>query len=283
MPEGEIIECAREAFHFGYGTVVLQSGEDFGLSTEWIAGVVRRIKAETGLAVTLSLGERPDADFITWRDAGADRYLIRFETSDPVLYARIHPQRPGQEWKDRFAILRRLRELGYEIGSGVMTGIPGQTYESLARDIELFRELDLDMIGVGPFIPHPQTPLGSPGEGPAEMVDQVPAAESMVYKVIALARLVCPDANIPSTTALATVNRDHGRELGLMRGANIVMPNLTPVRYRALYEIYPEKVCISETAGDCRGCISDRILSIGRDVGAGAGGRRRKQPAVLNG
>ncbi len=271
MTEAEILDCARQADAFGYGTVVIQAGEDYGLTREWVAGVVRRIKAETPLAVTLSLGERPDADLAAWRDIGADRYLLRFETSCRALYDRIHPPRGGKR-SDRFAILARLRELGYEVGSGVMIGIPGQTFEDLAEDILWFGRLDLDMIGVGPFIAHPETPLGVPGTlPPAPEHDQVPASEAMTYKVVALARLVCPRTNIPSTTALATLNLAEGRELGLQRGANVVMPNLTPVRYRALYEIYPAKACIGESAEDCHGCMRRRIESLGRTVGAGQG------------
>ena len=135
----------------------MQAGEDYGITTEWLAGVVRRIKQETPLAVTLSLGERPYEDLAAWREAGADRYLLRFETSDPALYRLIHPAYGGDARRDRLAILGELRRLGYEVGSGVMVGIPGQTYESLARDVALFGAhcLDLDMIGVGPYIEHP--------------------------------------------------------------------------------------------------------------------------------
>ncbi len=150
-----------------------------------------------------------------------------------------------------------------------MVGIPGQTYETLARDIELFRELQLDMIGVGPFISHPNTPLGAHDSTAGDQ--QVPNTEEMTYKVMALARLVCPTANIPSTTALATLNKAQGRELGLARGANIVMPNLTPLQSRAMYEIYPAKVCINETAEQCSNCIQARIKSIGRTIGTGRG------------
>jgi biotin synthase len=275
MTEDEILACARDAVEFGYGTVVLQAGEDYGLETEWVARVVRRIKRETGLAATLSLGERPDADLEAWRAAGADRYLLRFETSDPRLYELIHPSLPDRV-SDRVAVLRTLERLGYEVGSGVMIGIPGQSYASLARDIELFRELDLDMIGVGPFIAHPQTPLGGGGLGPELLPsEQVPASELMVYKVLALTRLACPEANIPSTTALATLNKVNGREHGLMRGANIVMPNLTPPEYRVRYEIYPDKACINETASACRSCLRLRVESIGRRLGVGPGERRR--------
>jgi biotin synthase len=271
MTEDEIIACAHEAAGYGYGTVVMQAGEDYGITREWVSGLIRRIKRETDLAVTLSLGERTDEEFRDWFEAGADRYLLRFETSNRALYDRIHPPLPGKP-SDRIALLRGLGRIGYETGSGVMIGIPGQTYDDLANDILMFRELDLDMIGVGPYIPHHATPLGNPdlaAHGAA--ADQVPNSEAMTYKVIALSRLACPQANIPSTTALATINTGSGRELGLSRGANIVMPNVTPRKYRALYEIYPSKACIDETAAECRSCMSRRIFSIGRTIGTGRG------------
>ncbi len=274
MTAGEIIACAGQAAALGYGTVVLQAGEDYGIGRDWLADVVRRIKGERRLAVTLSLGERPQDDLAAWRAAGADRYLLRFETSDPALYDRIHPPLAGRP-SDRFAILERLADLGYEVGSGVMIGIPGQTFASLAADLLLFAALDLDMIGVGPFIPHPATPLGR-GELPhAPAGEQVPNTELMTCKVVALARLVCPDANIPSTTALATVNPAGGREIGLARGANVVMPNLTPMRYRTLYELYPGKACLRETAAEGGPGVSRAIEGMGRTVGAGPGPRRR--------
>jgi biotin synthase len=275
----EILDCARQAAAMDYGTVVLQAGEDPGITIEWMADVVRQIKRETKLAVTLSLGERSLEELTAWREAGADRYLLRFETSDRKLYDFIHPRLTAQPDRpsDRVAILKQLRMLGYEIGSGIMVGIPGQSLSSVADDILLFRELDLDMIGVGPFIPHPSTPLGKDQalkNLPAE--DQVLADELMVYKVIALTRLACPEANIPSTTALATINTVNGRELGLQRGANVVMPNLTPTPYRALYEIYPNKACINETGQVCNNCLLSRISAIGRQAGIGPGGRIRR-------
>ncbi len=274
MTQEEILSCARQIVGLGYGTIVLQSGENPAMPADWLAEVVARIKAETPLAVTLSVGERATEDYARWRAAGADRYLLRFETSDRVLFESIHPHARGG--RDRIAILRELRGLGYETGSGVMIGIPGQTYASLAADIERFAELDLDMIGCGPWIAHPGTPLAvdadvwmaAPGE-------QVPATEGMAYKVIALSRLVCPRANIPATTALATLNPAQGRELGLQRGANIVMPNVTPAPYREQYEIYPGKACIRETADDCKSCLDRRIASIGRIAGTGRGDARR--------
>ena len=274
LTEAEILECARKAVQFGYGTVVLQSGEDPGLTCHWLVNLIRRLKTETPLAVTLSLGERAENEFAAWREAGADRYLLRFETSNRRLYDAIHPPRNG-EISDRPAILRKLRELGYEVGSGAMIGIPGQTYGDLADDIELFAALDLDMIGVGPYLVHPDTPLADPRNWPeAPESEQVPATELMTYKVLALARLKCPRANIPATTALATLNIARGRELGLERGANVIMPNLTPLKYRIHYEIYPAKACIRETADQCDACLGGRIASMGRRVGVGRGDSR---------
>lgn len=292
MTDEEVLSCARQAKQFGYGTVVLQSGEDPQMTLDWIASLIRQIKTETHLAVTLSLGERSMEELDAWRNAGADRYLLRFETSNPVLFSRIHPPKKGSSHpNDRVDLLKQLHRFGYEVGSGVMVGIPGQTYSDLANDLELFRELDLDMIGLGPYLPHPETPLGKtalevspghheqsggqPNEPPMEHEHgQVPASELMTYKMLALTRMVCPKANIPSTTALATMNLAQGRELGLQRGANIVMPNLTPSKYRIHYEIYPSKACIRETADQCHTCMNTRIRSIGRSVGTGPGHAR---------
>jgi len=278
MTRGEILECAREAARLGYGSVVMQAGEDPGLTKEFISELVEEIKTATGLAVTLSLGERKDDELRAWKAAGADRYLLRFETSDPVLYDRIHPSLPGN-LSDRFAQLERMRDMGYEIGTGVMVGIPGQSWEILAQDIDTFRHYDMDMIGVGPFLPSPRTDLGGP-EAANFYLDaerQVPNDELTTLKVVALTRLVCPESNIPSTTALATIDPAAGRELGLTRGANVVMPNVTPSKYRVLYEIYPGKACIHETAQVCRDCMERRITSIGRLLGKGPGGRHTRK------
>lgn len=271
MTPEEILECARLAVGFGYGTLVIQAGEDYGISTDWLSEIIRRVKRETALAITLSLGERDDNELVAWREAGADRYLLRFETSNRELYDRIHPPLPGRT-SDRFQILRRLKEIGYEVGSGIMVGIPGQTFQDLANDILLFREYDIDMIGIGPYIPHPETPLGRSGAlTAASSEDQVPATELMTCKVVALTRILCPLINIPSTTALATINRAEGREHGLSRGANICMPNLTPRKYRELYEIYPSKASCDENADESNARIQGRIRALGRTIGKGRG------------
>jgi biotin synthase len=285
MPHDEVLQCAGEAASYGYGTVVLQAGEDPGLDAESIASLVQDIKKNYDLAVTLSLGERSNDELKLWREAGADRYLLRFETSNEKLFHEVHPPLPskdGEPHRSRIDMLRSLREIGFEIGSGVMIGLPGQTYDDLANDILLFNDLDLDMIGVGPFISHPTSQLGrelEDGEQSDSSLEenskQVPSEELMVYKTMALTRIVCPESNIPSTSALATLNLETGRELGLSRGANVVMPNLTPAEYRIHYEIYPNKACIRETAEKCHHCMGGRIRSIGRVPGVGHGGRLR--------
>jgi biotin synthase len=267
MSAEEVLACAVKAVEFRFGTVVLQAGEDPGLDPTWVADLVRKIKNETGLAVTLSLGEQSEAVFRAWKQAGADRYLLRIETTNAQLLRHIHP---GEPHGTRVQNLERLADLGYEVGSGIMVGIPGQTYAMLAKDIAWFRKMDLDMIGIGPYLPHPDTPLA----GISEASDQVPRDEVTVEKTLALTRLVCPDANLPATTALATLNRAKGRENALCRGANVVMPNLTPVRYRRMYEIYPHKACIDETDEACYQCLTRRIITLGRTIGIGPGSRQ---------
>ena len=271
LSDDEVLAATRRAVELGYGTVVLQAGEDAALDRDRVASLVRRIKDAADLAVTLSLGERPRDELRAWRDAGADRYLLRFETSNRPLYEQVHPPRAGHARYDRIEALRVLRELGYEVGSGTLVGLPGQTYDDVAADIEWFARLELDMIGVGPFLPHPATPLGH-GEparlGPGR---QVPNDETTACKVVALTRLACPDANIPATTALATLDPEGGRESGLRRGANVVMPNLTPPKYRAYYEIYPAKACLGEDVESFHEELRRRIESVGRTVGTGRG------------
>jgi len=276
IPADVVLDCARKAKQFGYGTLVMQSGEDYGLTRDWVADRCREIKEQTGLAITLSLGERPDEDLAAWRAAGADRYLLRFETSDDELYRHIHPDLPGRA-SDRMAILRTLQELGYEAGTGIMVGIPGQTYRSVADDVDLFRHMDMDMIGIGPYLPHPATELGrefarrqTEDDWPP---DQIPNTELMTCKVVALTRLVRPDANLPATTALSLVDKAAGRAHGLQRGANVVMPNLTPLEYRIKYEIYPEKAAVHETAEVINASIMALLESLGRTIGVGPGGR----------
>jgi biotin synthase len=265
----EILTAAESADRLGYGTVVLQAGEDPQLTGEFIGNIIRTIKDRWGLAVTLSLGERSDQELVAWRDAGADRYLLRFETSDRQLLDRIHPPLPDRPG-DRLALLRRLRQIGYEIGSGMLIGIPGQTLDSLARDVELLAELELDMIGVGPFVPHPATPLGRQLAHAGHEQEVRPDTETTA-KVLALGRLLCPAAHIPATSALATIDPAGGRLLGLARGADVIMPNLTPAPYRRYYEIYPAKASADATIEQTHRDILAAIAAAGRTVGTGRG------------
>jgi biotin synthase len=279
MSPEEILETARLASTLGYGTVVMQSGEDATMPAQWLAEIVREIKRQTHLAITLSTGERPYEDLALWREAGADRYLMRFETSSPTLYDQLHP--PGNNGlKNRLAVLNMLRELDYEVGSGTLVGSPGQTWDDLANDILLFKELGLDMVGVGPFIPHPKTPAGR-GELPLAPPDQqVPNTAEMGYKTIALTRILCPMTNIPSTTALATLNSRHGREWGLSRGANVIMPNLTPQKYRILYNIYPAKASSTEDARQTHEAACRQLHAMGRPPGIGRGDSPKRMARV---
>ncbi len=277
MTEEEILECVAFANKNGYRTIVLQSGEDPVLSAERIAKLIQKIREFADMAITLSVGEQDGATLKLWKEAGADRYLLRFETSDEKLFQKIHPSAHGKRLQYRINQLRTLKELGYEAGGGVMVGIPYQTYESLAQDILLFKELDLDMIGVGPYIPHPDTPLGR------EFLDNyrldkekfVPNNELMTYKVLALTRIVCPDTNIPATTALATVNTSKGRILGLQRGANVIMPNITPPKYKKLYELYPGKSSADDDPEIIHQNVLNMIKEAGRIPGKGKGDRQK--------
>ncbi|MCE1229888.1 MAG: [FeFe] hydrogenase H-cluster radical SAM maturase HydE [Firmicutes bacterium] len=281
MTREDILECADRALEYGFGTVVMQAGEDPGITGPWMAEIIATLKQRTGLAITLSLGERSEDDLKAWRNAGADRYLLRFETTDDELYRRIHPpvgSSSSSSASDRIRQLERMRDLGYEIGTGVMVGIPGQTWETLTQDILAFRHYDMDMIGIGPYLPSPGTPLdGTLGEtlrGEAG-ARQVPNDSLTTLKAVALTRLVCPRTNIPSTTALATADPSQGRANGLSRGANVIMPNLTQPRYRELYQIYPGKAGLHETADITVGRIREQIRLLGRTTGQGPGSSPR--------
>jgi biotin synthase len=256
MSPAEIIAAAEHGAELGYKTVVLQSGEDPAYGGEVMAEIIRAIK-RLGLVVTLSVGEREPGEYELWRLAGAERYLMRHETADPVLYDSLHP---GQTLARRISLLKVLKGLNYQVGTGFMVGLPGQTAETLLADLELVRELDAEMVGIGPFIPHPETPLGPNIGGTAEQT----------CLMVALTRIFLPYALIPATTALGSIS-PLGRELALKSGANVVMPNLTPRIHRADYQIYPGKICLGEEAAECRGCITRRIMSIGRQVAAGPG------------
>ncbi len=241
------------------GTIVLQAGETPGYSDQDMARLLQRIKAEApGLAITLSIGNRPREVYALWKDAGMDRYLLRFETSDPILFARLHPD---CSLEARLQCLRDLQSLGVQTGGGFMIGLPGETLDTLADNILLCREFDFDMIGIGPYIPHPETPLGHQPNAYAEDPD-------MFFRAIAVLRLANPDAHIPATTAFDAWF-PNGRDLALQRGANVFMPNATPGPLRKNYQLYPGKPCVDEDASDCALCVQARLRAIGRPVAQG--------------
>lgn len=256
----EIVHMAEQAVGYGYRTVVLQSGEDAWFNVDRMTDIIRRIKA-LGIAITLSLGEKPFADYQAYREAGADRYLLRIETTDRALYEKHDP---GMSFDARLRCLQDLRTLGFEVGTGCLVGLPGQSLASLAADILFFQQIDADMVGIGPFIPNPDTPLRDAAGG----------WFVLSRKVMALTRLLLPDSNIPATTAMETLH-PQGRLLALQSGANVVMPNVTEGDYRRLYALYPGKICINDTPGHCRGCITGKIQSIGRRVSDTQGFRQR--------
>lgn len=267
LTDEEIFACVDKALELGYGTAVLQAGEDKTIDPERIVRIIKQIKKTTGLAITLSLGEWPDDIYQLWKQAGADRYLLKFETSDRNLFERIHP---GSD-QYRTEMIPRIQQLGFEMGSGVMVGLPGQSYQSLAGDIMLFSKLNLDMIGVGPFIPDPDTIMGKQPElFNLDVENQVPNSEIMAIKAIALTRLKCPTTNMPVTTSLATLNSDNGLEKALCCGGNVIMPNLTPMRYRTDYQIYPGKASLVEPEMFLAK-LKHRFEAIGRHISKGRG------------
>ena len=252
----QILDTAETAAKTGYRTLVLQSGEDPAISAAFVADITREIK-KLDVAVTLSCGERSYEVYKLWRQAGADRYLIKQETADPALYKSI---RPGHTLAERLQCQKWLKELGYQLGSGCMIGLPGQNVQTLARDLQLMKELQADMSGMGPFIPHPETPLRFGTTG----------SISMTLKMLATARLYMPWILLPATTALASLHPE-GRELALRAGANVIMPNVTPEDVRSLYQIYPGKLNTEDNMKDYYNRIRTMIESEGRTVATGFG------------
>ncbi|WP_372798260.1 [FeFe] hydrogenase H-cluster radical SAM maturase HydE [Pontiella sp.] len=265
MDEEEIFKEAMWAHEAEYGSCVIQSGERQDEAyIAMIERVVRRIAAASGgtMGITLSLGEQTEEVYRRWKDAGAHRYLLRIETTNPELYAKIHPADHSMEV--RKACLESLRRTGYQVGTGVMMGLPGQTMEDLADDILFLKAIDIDMVGMGPYIPHSDTPMGQ--EIPAYTDAEKSAALQLGLKMIAVTRIVLRDINIAAATALQALEYT-GREQGLKCGANVIMPNLTETEFRPKYQLYDNKPCTDENSAMCRGCLSGRIKGIGETIG----------------
>lgn len=264
LSECEIIECADYGYSLGYRTVVLQGGEDpyftDGALCRMIAGIKQR---HPDMAITLSVGERSRESYERLFEAGADRYLLRHEAAAPDLYRRWHP--PSLSLENRLRCLRDLRDIGYAVGCGFIVGGPYQTAAHLAEDLKFVEEFGPDMCGIGPFVPHHATPFAGFSPGTAELT----------CYLLSIIRLIKPEILLPATTALGTID-PKGRERGILAGANVVMPNLSPTAVRRHYELYDNKICTGEEAAECRGCLGARMLGIGYNVVVDRGDPRKR-------
>lgn len=250
----QILECCENGYILGFRTFVLQGGEDSYFTDELLCPLVSEIKRRhPDCAVTLSLGERSDESYGRLHEAGADRYLLRHEAASETLYSKLHP--PEMSWENRRKCLYTLKKLGYQVGAGFMVGAPFQTARDLLCDLRFMQELRPEMIGIGPFVPHRDTPFSTQNRGKLRLT----------LRLLGILRLTFPDALIPATTALGTI-APNGRELGLAFGCNVVMPNLSPVSVRKKYELYNDKICTGEEAAECHICLENRIKSAGYNV-----------------
>ena len=251
LTEEQIISCADEGYGLGFRTFVLQGGEDPYYTDEVLIRIIKSIKEHhPDCAVTLSMGERSYESYKALHEAGADRYLLRHETADKEHYQSLHPKE--MSFDNRMQCLKELREIGYQVGCGFMVGSPGQTAEHLAKDLKFIEEFKPDMCGIGPFIPHKDTPFRDKPAGTLELT----------CYLLSIIRLIHPPVLLPATTALGTIH-PLGREMGIQAGANVVMPNLSPVTVRDKYMLYDNKICTGEESAQCRGCLDSRMRSIG--------------------
>lgn len=263
LTEEEILSCAGEGYALGFRTFVLQGGEDGYFTDDVLCGLVRELKTRfPDCAVTLSMGERSRESYQALHDAGADRYLLRHETADETHYGKLHPAE--MSFSDRMRCLQDLREIGYQVGCGFMVGSPYQTNKELAKDLQFIEDFKPDMCGIGPFIPHKDTPFREYGAGTLELT----------CFLLSVIRLIHPPVLLPATTALGTIH-PLGRERGIQAGANVVMPNLSPVSVRKKYELYDNKICTGEESAQCRGCLQQRMASIGYELAVDRGDIRR--------
>ena len=254
LSEDEILSCCDDGCSLGFRTFVLQGGEDGYYSDEVMCRIVREIKRRhPDCAVTLSLGERGEESFKRLFDAGADRYLLRHETADEAHYSKLHPE--GMSASYRKSLLYKLKEIGYQTGAGFMVGSPYQTVENLADDLLFIESLRPQMCGIGPFIPHKDTVFRGFEQGGLELT----------LTLLSVIRLMNPDILLPSTTALGTIH-PKGREMGILHGANVIMPNLSPREHRKDYAIYDNKICTGEEAAECVPCLARRMKSIGYQI-----------------
>ncbi len=270
LDDETILKTALYAHENNLGSIVLQAGErNDTLFVDRIDALLQRIKKATNgeLGITLSLGEQSRATYQRWFNSGAHRYLLRIETSNRALYEQLHPRNETHDFEVRIEALKNLKDSGYQAGSGIMIGLPGQTLEHLADDLLFLKELDVDMVGMGPYIVHEQTPLAKQGDELWPLKQRFTTALNM----IAALRLLMPDINIAASTALQAID-PMGREKALKTGANIIMPNITPATNRKDYLLYDNKPCTDESADDCLSCLNMRIALTGRESGLKAWG-----------
>ncbi len=265
VTEEEVLNAVKYAYDEGYASLVIQSGEQNTKAfTETIYNLLMKINGITDnkMGVTLSLGEQSEETYLRWKEAGARRYLLRIETSNRELYSKLHPNDKHHDYDERLNALKLLRKTGYQVGTGVMIGLPFQTIEDLADDLLFFKEFDIDMAGMGPYIEHEDTPL-------FQYKDLLmPKEERFILslKMVALLRIMMKDINIAATTAMQTLDK-MGREKAIKVGSNVIMPNLTPVKYRENYLLYEDKPCIDEEASECKNCLEARIHIAGDEIG----------------
>ena len=259
LSPGEILTCADEGYTLGFRTFVLQGGEDGYYTDEILCGLLKDLKTNyPDCAVTLSLGERSRESYEKFFAAGADRYLLRHETADPAHYGSLHP--PEMSYANRMRCLRDLKEIGYQVGCGMMVGSPGQTPGTLAEDMMFLQEFRPQMVGIGPFVPHHDTPLR----------DAPPGSVELTLYLLSLIRLMLPKVLLPATTALGTID-PMGREKGILAGANVLMPNLSPASVRKKYELYDNKICTGDEAAESRRLLSERMEKIGYELAVARG------------
>ena len=265
LDSDDIFKCCSEGYSLGYRTFVLQGGEDMYYNDKKICSIVYRIKsAYPDCAVTLSIGERSKESYKAFFNAGASRYLLRHETADEKHYVQLHPNE--MSLKNRKRCLWDLKEIGYQVGSGFMVGSPLQTIDDLVADFLFLKELDPEMVGIGPFIPHKDTPFAEERGGTLE--------DTLFY--LALLRLMLPHVLLPATTALGTIHPE-GREMGVLSGANVVMPNLSPISVRKKYMLYDGKICTGDESAQCRSCLSGRMKQIGCEIVTDRGDYRKSE------
>ena len=259
LTKEQMLDCYANGYELGFRTFVLQGGEDGYFTDDKICDLVSVIKEKyPDCAVTLSIGEKSKESYKRYFDAGADRYLLRHETADEAHYKKLHPEE--MSLSHRKQCLWDLKEIGYQVGCGFMVGSPGQTVETLYEDLQFIRELQPHMVGIGPFVSQKDTPFADKASGTMEQT----------LKLLAIIRLIQPHVLLPATTALGTIH-PKGRELGILSGANVVMPNLSPVNVREKYKLYDNKICTGDEAAECRYCMENRMKSIGYEVAVSRG------------